>query len=63
MNYANKKSAFDTADDLVLYAYDINMAIRECNRILKLTRYPKVKCHFIKVKIILLFKKYLQYGS
>lgn len=63
MNYSNKKSAFDTAEDLMLYAYDINMAIRECSRIINLTKYSRVKCHFIKVKIILLFKKYTSHGS
>lgn len=63
MNFLEKKSAIETADNLLLHTYDVDRALQVCNRILALTRIPEVRWHYTIVRCVLLIKKYTSHGS
>ena len=58
-----KKLARDTAHDLLVHTPNIDAALRVCNNIINLTRYRRIRRHYMFVKITLLIKKYLYNGN
>lgn len=63
MKFLEKKSAFETADNLLIHTYDVERALQVCNRILTLTRIPEVRWHYTIVRYVLLLKKYTGHAS